>query len=583
MLLIALLILINIVLLTGIGLFILHRFLHSIATLDYLFTAFWIGFAVVIGFLQIQHFFLPINELTLAIVIVFSIWGWMIFLRHVNLKSLFSTRHVVFGLVFLLTLLMLSNHVLFSEPGFDHILYHSQTVKWFNTFPIVRGLGNLHHRLAFNSSSLLYASLFNVGWLNGYAIYFVSTSIIFMLLVRLMWALVTWVQEEEKGNLSNFFFSLMLPVVLWQASNLPLAGYSADMLIFAIQIVLAGELLQLIDHFAERDLFKNQPLLIVVLIAAGITIKLSFLAFGACTLACLLIFWFNSKKSPTRDQKNTPLLWGLVLIAWLIPWLARNVLMSGYLLYPSTAISLPVLWKMPGFLANNINSVITTWARTYSATITDSGDLAWLYNWILRFVYEARQALIYSAVLITGISAFFIITRKKFRFSPGTLMLIGSSFLSILFWFFSAPAYRFSGAAIWIFYVGLLLAAFQVIRDHFGLKTASLFSILFIMFLFFSLRTDFSHNISPARLLVPINEHIIAEQKQPLDLLEPKTTLSGLVVYIPPLDNPEACWDAPLPCTPRNDYLPRLQLMVPNQLGSGFFLADEEKVGNNYH
>ena len=571
----ALLIITNILLFTGIGLLILHLLSLTTAAPYLPFTAFWVGWAVVIGFLQIQHFFLPIDELTLTIVAIFSLVGWVIFLRRADLKSVISARYLVFAVLTLLPLLMLANHVIFSEPSFDHSQYHLQTVKWFNLFPIVRGLGNLQHRLAFNSSSLLYASLINVGPLNGYAIYFASTSIIFVLVVRLMWALAAWIRDEKKGDKINLFYALMLPVTLWQASNLPLTGYSADLINFAIQVTLAGEFLQLVDRLADKEFFRKQALLIVMLISVGITVKLSFLVFGAALLIWLLAFWLNAKHHHANGQKNMPMIWGVVLSAWVIPWLARNVLMSGYLLYPSVVIFLPVQWKMPGFLANDISSVIAMWARTYSGTITDSADLAWLYTWILRFVYEPRQALINSGILLTGITGFFIATRKKIKIAPGLFILMGVSVLSIIFWFFSAPTYRFSGATIWIFYVAVILAAFQVICDHWGLKAGSLFSILIIVFLFYSLRTNFSHNISPARLLMPINEHSIAEQKQPLSKMEQKTTNSGLVVYIPQADNSEACWDAPLPCTTRNDYLQRLQLIVPQQLGSGFFLADE--------
>ncbi|QIL77220.1 hypothetical protein G7064_16215 [Hymenobacter sp. HDW8] len=47
--------------------------------------------------------------------------------------------------------------------NFDSGLYHFQTLKWLNEYPTVPGLGNLHGRLAFNSSWFPLLSLFRYG------------------------------------------------------------------------------------------------------------------------------------------------------------------------------------------------------------------------------------------------------------------------------------------------------------------------------------------------------------------------------------------------------------------------------------
>jgi len=44
----------------------------------------------------------------------------------------------------------------------DSCLYHVATIRWFEQYPIVPGLGHVHLRLAFNHAYYLYASLFDV-------------------------------------------------------------------------------------------------------------------------------------------------------------------------------------------------------------------------------------------------------------------------------------------------------------------------------------------------------------------------------------------------------------------------------------
>ncbi|QNP52660.1 hypothetical protein H9L05_02570 [Hymenobacter qilianensis] len=50
-----------------------------------------------------------------------------------------------------------------APANFDSGLYHFQTLKWLNEYPTVPGLGNLHGRLAFNSSWFPLLSLFRYG------------------------------------------------------------------------------------------------------------------------------------------------------------------------------------------------------------------------------------------------------------------------------------------------------------------------------------------------------------------------------------------------------------------------------------
>ncbi len=543
--------------------------------------AFWAGWAAAAGILQIWHFFLPVQFALLALLAAVSAAGWLAYARQARLKDLLSGRNLVLLGAAGLALLVMSNHVLFAEPSYDHGLYHLQTAKWFSQYPVVRGLGNLHHRLAFNSVNLLVGALLNSGPLAGTGIYSANSTAMFALAAQGLWALGGWISGPQPDRRVRLYGALLLPASLWQASQYPLTGYSADMVIFALQAVLGGLFLQLADKADDADFFRGQSLLMVMLIAAGVSVKLSFAVFGAALLACMLVLNLKSPRASKAHQRGLALLWVALICAWVIPWLARNALMSGYLLYPSAAIALPVAWTMPGHLIGDISAGITEWARTYSGQILYSADLAWFSTWVVRFVYEARQALIMSGVMLAALAAAHVLRRPGKKLNAGLTMLAGVSALSILFWFFSAPTYRFSGAAIWILYACAILGAYRFICEKWGAKSGAQFSILFIIFLFYALRTDFSKNISPARLLTPLREDIIAEQQQPLAGMQLRSTQSGLQVYVPPENSPETCWNAALPCTTRNDYLERLQLLEPGDLGGGFFVPQAQQEASS--
>ena len=49
-----------------------------------------------------------------------------------------------------------------SPTIFDDGLYHFNSIRWLNEYPIVLGLGNLHSRLAFNQSFFAYVAYLNI-------------------------------------------------------------------------------------------------------------------------------------------------------------------------------------------------------------------------------------------------------------------------------------------------------------------------------------------------------------------------------------------------------------------------------------
>ena len=50
---------------------------------------------------------------------------------------------------------------------YDTGLYHAQSIRWIEEYGVVKGLGNLHCRLAYNSSSFALSALYSMAFLNG--------------------------------------------------------------------------------------------------------------------------------------------------------------------------------------------------------------------------------------------------------------------------------------------------------------------------------------------------------------------------------------------------------------------------------
>ena len=50
---------------------------------------------------------------------------------------------------------------------YDTGLYHAQSIRWLEEYGVVKGLGNLHCRLAYNSSSFALSALYSMAFLGG--------------------------------------------------------------------------------------------------------------------------------------------------------------------------------------------------------------------------------------------------------------------------------------------------------------------------------------------------------------------------------------------------------------------------------
>ena len=170
-----------------------------------------------------------------------------------------------------------------------------------------------------------------------------------MLVLENLSSLYSWLRNSFTGSKSILFQTLMLPVLFWQIGNQPFAGYPADMTIFIIQIVLFGKLLLLWQETSDARHFRALFLQIIILSVTAITIKLSFAIFGFFTIVMVFILGYIRFGRTTFSKSNSFPVFG-ILTLWVLPWLVRNAILSGYLLFPSALISVDVPWKMPVFL-----------------------------------------------------------------------------------------------------------------------------------------------------------------------------------------------------------------------------------------
>jgi hypothetical protein len=128
---------------------------------------FWLGFCIVSTLSMLVSLFVPVNLISLIIFFIIGAIGLPSFYSECK-KTITqcggSEIKIFVYFTFLAAVVIASLGAYTSWVGaYDTDLYHAQVVRWYNEYGTPPGLGNLHTRLAFNSSWLSLAALFDNG------------------------------------------------------------------------------------------------------------------------------------------------------------------------------------------------------------------------------------------------------------------------------------------------------------------------------------------------------------------------------------------------------------------------------------
>ena len=478
-------------------------------------------------------------------------------------------------------------------PAGDSGLYHLPAVQWYRAYPAVPGLGNVHDRLGFNSSYFLYAALLDTPPSPTRCFHLANGLLVAVLMAQLLVGLFSTARDWPRGRQSDLLQALLIfPLVIGARSPFFINSIAPNTAIFVLGIVVGVQLLEFLQAADDDPQRLRRLCEIVFLSCVGITVKLSFLVFGAVASATALGVWFaRSRKEGGRGLLSTGALSFACAALPLIPWVIHGIILTGYIAFPSTVGAMPVDWRVPRSVALAQQRLIYSWARQPWSNPADVlGNWRWLRPWLRDNI--PRPLIIGPSllVLLSGIWILAFWLRDRLLLRGRVWLFFLTPVAGLVFWFVMAPAPDFAGAGLVL--LGCGAAAFalaphgesaaQFLSSRCGRRTvawcfglilcaAALLAISGKSAAVRALRSE--RSLSAAVACLGVNSEFVMGHPF-YDRLEPAprqpyttfVTDSGLLLYVPTHDI--FCWEIPLPSAP--GPRPNLALRHEGRLRDGF-------------
>ena len=530
---------------------------------------FWTGLSVAVGLVFLVHLFAPIGH-----------WLWL-FIGPLALLGLvqrprprFSRQRV--GLLTLplglLGALYVADRALKPATSYDSGLYHLPTLDWMFAFPAVPGLANLHGRLGFNSGSIAYTAFVGSAvppeivshFANGLLAVAVGVEVLLALRVLL-----------RRGRPPRHYAPELVLLLATPALLMPIheatAISSPSLDLPALVVSLAAALY--VGRVAAAD--EQHPADWVATTALLALLPVMRVQLGVFTVIAAVLLAVGVRTGRTTAPFGRRLVLavgGIPALVW-GAWTAHGIVLSGYLIYPSTLSRLPVSWAVPVAVGDRETAWIRSWARTPGQPPEQVlNDSSWLGPWARRIAADPEIRGM-TLLLTAGVVVLVYLSRRGRQQSGGRprpaesrnhpLLVIGAASAgTLVVWFLLAPDPRFSLGPLWLAAAAPAAAATSLLWPHrraVGIVAVGVF--LTVGGGFSARELLVTHQLAPQGAVGTGRWGLNEAPQVPLVAF----VRDGTRFYRPAQG--DQCWAKSLPCTP---YVSSFTLRTPGSVRDGF-------------
>ncbi len=257
-------------------------------------------------------------------------------------------------------------------------------------------------------------------------------------------------------------------------------------------------------------------------------------------------------------------------------WCIKNIIVSGYPIFPTTLFAFPVDWLMPAELVEVNRKAVMGWARWPRdgfLEALESGITYWFPSWFSNFISSATIWCLLILPLFAAIALWIVVLYKN-RCSFKILFIFSYSIISLVYWFFMYPDPRFgaefawtllaSGAALFITLENNIFQKIvNVVDKELKYIPCACVCVFFLGTIFLNLHTlpklTWHAKAWPA---LPVVQTIVAKE----------FPQESFVLWTP--ENDDRCGIAPLPCADHKNE--QLRMRKQNNLLHGFYIKQIE-------
>lgn len=352
---------------------------------------------------------------------------------------------------------------------YDTGLYHAQSIRWIEEYGVVPGLGNLHSRLAYNSASFCLSALYSFAFLGGQSYHCCAGFMAFLLSAVCAEGIID--RKSKKPELSDFVrvMAVYYLLIIFDEMVSPASDYFMVLSVFYI----------IIRWLDLQEWKVNSCLPYGLLCIFGVftvTVKLS----GALILLLTIkpaVMMIKEKKG-----KEIALFLSLGLLT-AVPFFIRNVILSGWLVYPFTSVDLFSFdFKIPKGMADYDAKEIQVWGRGFSDVGRYDEPIGqWMPEWASSLDSINKVFLLLALpgmIIFVILCVYFAIKRSKE--TADFLIVSGTMAVSFLFWLTSAPLLRYGCVYLWVFPVLMWGFIYLKVSPRFD-RYKLLWAVLFLL------------------------------------------------------------------------------------------------------
>ena len=405
------------------------------------------GLAFIAVIFTLFSLVIPLDHLLIQLSLLIPVIYWafrhkknsITLLKNFKEKLLITPVSIFLLFASLVSLILIMHTWFINHP--DTLTYHAQNIQWIEKYRAIPGIIHLRTNYGIQSSWFVLCAIFSFSFTGISSLTFINFTVLIWLVLFINQRILFYLKDQQEVKILPGFLWLILLIICFASyTQIRLTATSASP-DFIVTIYSWLIIFLFINYEQERN--KNFYLLLVFLGFFIVTIKFSSIPLMILTLYAYYRYGFPKKIFLF-------LLPGIAGLVVLMPFLARNVISSGYLFFPFPYPDIiQADWKISSDVLNLTQQYITAYARTnadYNLAEIETVNNMYPGEWVPVW-WHSRSL---TDKIITGsIPILLLLTlslkrrslRNQNQYIKTSLLFL---FCGIILWFIKAPDPRFA-------------------------------------------------------------------------------------------------------------------------------------------